>query len=143
MPLCAAAHPYSHHYETLLLRNSGLQKSHVHCPCGPYLPTSGTAAQQEHRALRAMGALNLLRDSHRALAIHMKELSVPRTGRSNCARSRLTKYQPGQPQHRRHSGASASRASGEAELGPFSGMPAERAEAQEGSVLGELILHGP
>ena len=143
MPLCAAAHPYSHHCEALLLRSSGLQKSRARCPCGPYLPTSDTAAQQEHRALRAMGALSLLRDSHRALATHMKELSVPRAGRSNCARSCHTKYQPDQPQHWRHSGISASRMSGEVKLGSFSGIPAEVREAQEGSVPGELAAHDP
>ena len=99
------------------------------------------AAQQEHRALRAMGALSLPRDSHRASAIHMKELSVPRTGRSNCARSRHTKYQPDQPQHRRRSGASASHISGEVKLGSFSGIPAEMREAQEGSMSDELAAH--
>ena len=143
MPLCAAAHPYSHHCEALLLRSSGLQKSRARCPCGPYLPASDAAPQQKHRALRAMGALNLLRDSHRAFAIHMKEPSVPRTGRSNCARSRLTKYQPGQPQRRRRSGASASHISGEVKLGSFSGISAEILEAQEGSMPGELAAHGP
>ena len=143
MPLCAAAHPYSHHCEALLLRSSGLQKSRAHCPCEPCLPASGTAPQQKHRALRAMGALSLLRDSHRAFATHMKEPSVPRAGRSNCARSRLTKYQPDQPQRRRRSGASASHISGEVKLGSFSGIPAEILEAQEGSMPGELIAHDP
>ena len=143
MPLCAAAHPYSHHCEALLLRSSGLQKSRARCPCGPYLPASDTAAQQEHRALRAMGALSLLRDSHRAFAIHMKEPLAPRAGRSNCARPRLTKCQPDQPQRRRRSGASASHISGEVKLGSFSGIPAEILEAQEGSVPGELAAHGP
>ena len=90
-----------------------------------------------------MGALSLLRDSHRAFATHMKEPSVPRTGRSNCARSRHAKYQPDQPQHQRRSSASASRISGEAKLESFSGMPAEAAEAQEGSVPGELAARGP
>ena len=143
MPLCAAAHPYSHHCEALLLRSSGLQKSRARCPCGPHLPASDAAAQREHRALRAMGALSLLRDSHRAFAIHMKEPSVPRAGRSSCARSRHAKCQRGQPQHRRRSGASASHISGEVKLGSFSGISAEIAEAQEGSVPGELAAHGP
>ena len=143
MPLRMAVHPYSHHCEALLLRNSELQKSHEHCPCGPFLPVSGTAAQRKHRALRAMGALNLLRDSHRALAIHMKELSVPRTGRNNYARSRLTKYQSDQPQHRRHSDILSSHASGEVKLGSFSGIATETGETQEGSMPGGLAAHGP
>ena len=93
--------------------------------------------------MRAMGALNLLRDSHRAFAIHMKELSVPRTGRNNYARSRLTKYQSDQPQHRRHSGILSSRVSGEAKLGSFSGIITEAGETQEGSMPDELIAHDP
>ena len=97
----------------------------------------------ERRVLRAMGASNLLWDSHRASAIHMKEPLVPQTGRSNYARSRHAKYQSGQPQHQRRSGASALHVSGGAKLGSFSGMPAEVAEAQEGSVPGELAAHGP
>ena len=143
MPLRAAARPCPRHCEALLLRSSGLQKSHVHCPYGPYLLINDTAAQQEHRALRAMGALNLLRDSHRAFATHMKEPSAPRAGRSSCARPRLAKHQPDQPQHRRHSDASASHISGEVKLGSFSGISAEIAEAQEGSVPGELAARGP
>ena len=143
MPLCMAVHPYSHHCEALLLRNSELQKSHARCPCGPFLPVSDAAAQRKHRALRAMGALSLLRDSRRASATHMKEPLVPRTGRSNCARSPHTKYQPDQPQHRRRSGALTSHMSGEVKLGSFSGISAEIAEAQEGSMPDGLIVHDP
>ena len=105
------------------------------------VPVSDTAPQQKHRALRAMGALNLLRDSHRVFAIHMKEPSVPRTGRSNCARSRLTKYQPGQPQRRRRSGASASHISGEPMRESFSGIPAGRHRNSEGPMPGESALY--
>ena len=44
-----------------------------------------------------MGASSLLWDPHRASATHMKEPSVPRAGRSSCARSRHAKHQPDQP----------------------------------------------
>ena len=66
---CARAHPFSHRCEMNLARSSALWESHAHCPCAPFLPASDTARQRARQALRAMGASNLLRDSHRAAAL--------------------------------------------------------------------------
>ena len=46
MPPCAKVHLRWQHYEMALPKSSALQKGHAHCPCDPFLPTSGTARQR-------------------------------------------------------------------------------------------------
>ena len=90
MPPCAKVHLRWQRYEMALPRSSALQKGHVHCPCDPFLPTSDTARQRARRALRGTGASNLLRVSHRAVAIMQKSPLALRTDCINSNRSRLT-----------------------------------------------------
>ena len=102
MPPCTKVHLRWQHYEMALPRSSALQKGHAHCPCGPFLPTSDTARQRARRALRDTGASNLLRVSHRVVAIIRKSPLDLRTNRINSNRSRLT-----QRRHKPHANSFA------------------------------------
>ena len=102
MPLYAEVHLLSHHCEMALPRSSALQKGHVHYPCNPFLPTSGTARQRARRVLRGTGASNLLRVSHRATAIMRKSPLALRADRTSSNRPRLT-----QRRHKPHASSFA------------------------------------
>ena len=93
MPPCTKVHLRWQHYEMAPPRSSALQKGHAHCPCGPFLPTSGAARQRARRVPRGAGTSNLLRVSHRSAGIMRKSLLDLRTNRINSNRSRLTQRQ--------------------------------------------------
>ena len=59
--------------------------------CEPSLPAAGAAAQRERKALRASGALSLLRGSCRAAAMCMKKPLVLQAGCTYCSRCRFSK----------------------------------------------------
>ena len=125
VPPCARAHPFSHRCEMGLARSSALWESHAHCPCAPFLPASDTARQRAHQALRAMGASNLLRDSHRAAAL-------AQAGPWLC--EPVTSAPPGPALLNIDSSKvrAASHPSGELAAGSFTGISAGRIEAQKG-----------
>ena len=102
MPLYTEMHLFSYRYEMALPRSSALQRDHAHCPCGPFLPTSGAARQRTRRALRSTGASNLLRVSRRAAAIARKSPLGLRANRISSSRPRLT-----QRRHKPHAGSFA------------------------------------
>ena len=73
MPPCTKVHLRWQHYEMGLPRSSTLQKSHVHCPYAPFLPTSSAARRRAREAPRGAGASNLLRVSHHGRALRLCE----------------------------------------------------------------------
>ena len=119
------AHPFSHRYEMDLVRNDVLWESHARCPCAPFLPASGTARQRARQALRAMGASNLLRDSHHAAAL-------AQAGPWLCEPVTSAPPSPTLLSTDSSKARAASHPSGELAAGSFTGISAGRIEAQKG-----------
>ena len=135
IPPCARAHPFSHRCAMGLARSSALWESRTRCSCAPFLPASDAARQRARQALRAMGASNLLRDSHRVAALAQSGPWLCEPATSAPPGPALLSIDPGKVR-------AASHPSGELKAGSFTGIPAGRVEAQrDGCPLIRSCMH--